>query len=75
MPDKNEQIMPCVTVPVAPASPSRPATHRHLFGAIGTLGESVEREGQSQRERDRAEALRVSGNFYVDRMVGSIRPR
>ncbi len=67
--------MPCVIAPVAPASRSRPATQRHLFGAIGTLAEAIEREGQSQRERDRAEALRVSGNFYVDRMVGSARAR
>lgn len=67
--------MPCVTAPVAPASPSRPAAQRHLFGAIGTLAEAIGREGQSQRDRDRAEALRVSGNFYVDRMVGSARAR
>jgi hypothetical protein len=67
--------MPSVTVPVAPASPSRPTTQRHLFGAIGTLAEAIEHEGRSQRERDRAEALRVSGNFYVDRMVGSARAR
>ena len=57
----------------APASPTRPATQRHLFGAIGTLAEAVERNGQIQRERDQAEALRVSGNFYVDRMVGRAR--
>ena len=67
--------MPCVIAPVAPALTPRPATQRHLFGAIGTLAEAIEREGQSQRERDRAEALRVSGNFYVDRMVGSSRVR
>lgn len=58
---------------MSPASPTRPATQRHLFGAIGTLAEAVERNGQAQRERDQAEALRVSGNFYVDRMVGRAR--
>lgn len=64
--------MPCVAVPLAPA---RPATQRHLFGAIGTPAEAIGREGQSQRDRDHAEARRVSGNFYVDRMVGSPRAR
>ena len=64
--------MPCVTVPVASA---RPATQRHLFGAIGAPDEAIRREGQSQRDRDLAEARRVSGNFYVDRMVGGVRPR
>lgn len=46
-----------------------------LFGAIGPQAVVVAREEDNQRERAQAEALRVSGNFYVDRMIGSVRLR
>ena len=46
-----------------------------LFGAVGPQAVVVARESDSQRERAQAEASRVSGNFYVDRMIGSVRLR
>jgi hypothetical protein len=46
-----------------------------LFGAIGPQAVSVARENDSQRERAQEEASRVSGTFYVDRMIGSVRLR
>ena len=57
-------------------SPS-PAPRRtaSLFGAIGPQAVVVARAEDSQRERAQAEALRISGNFYVDRMIGSVRLR
>ena len=73
--------MTCVTAPVTsppalPALPAAPANvQRHLFGAIGTPTDATLLEAQRERERARAEATRVSGNFYVDRMVVNMRTR
>ena len=70
--------MTCVTAPVTspPALPAAPANvQRHLFGAIGTPTDAILLEAQRERERARAEATRVSGNFYVDRMVVNMRTR
>ena len=63
-----------VVAPPAP-SPARPAAQSHLFGATGTLPDAIVRDEKDQRERLRAEALRISGNFYVDRLVGHARTR
>jgi len=56
-----------------PSAPRR--TTSHLFGAVGPQAVVIAREENSQRERAQAEARRISGNFYVDRMIGSVRPR
>lgn len=56
-----------------PATPRRATSH--LFGAVGAQAVVVAREESSQRERAQAEARRISGNFYVDRMIGSVRLR
>ena len=56
-----------------PSAPRRRSTS--LFGAIGTQAVVIAREEDSYRERAKAEASRVSGNFYVDRMIGSVRLR
>ncbi len=57
----------------------RPVTSRRrpasLFGAVGPQAAVVTRDGDSQRERAQAEAARIGGNFYVDRMMGSLRLR
>lgn len=73
--DKSEKppLMPCATATLAPPS-DRSVAPRHLFGAIGTVADSIARREEDQRERARAEAQRVSGNFYVDRLVGHLRP-
>jgi hypothetical protein len=67
--------MPHTVAKQLPPSAPRRAAASHLFGAIGPQAVVVAREEDSQRERARAEASRVSGNFYVDRMVGSVRLR
>ena len=67
--------MTCVAAPHAPSPAARPTGQRHLFGAVGTLADAIARNEQDQRERARAEALRISGNFYVDRLVDHIRTR
>ena len=67
-------------MPYAPAlidpTPSRPRGSRsHLFGAIGTMADAIAREEERQRQRSREEAQRVSGTFFVGRLVDHIRTR
>ena len=67
--------MPSLATPALSTPPARRGAQRHLFGAAGNLADAIVRLEQEQRQRARAEALRVSGNFYVDRLVGHIRTR
>jgi hypothetical protein len=74
--ENESDIMPQAIAPIAPA-PAAPmvVAKRHLFGAVGSMADAIARTEQHQRERVRAEAQRISGNFYVDRLVGHTRPR
>ena len=67
--------MPPSVAPALPDAPTPRAARRHLFGAVGSLAEAITRTEREQRQRASAEAQRVSGNFYVDRLVGSVRTR
>lgn len=67
--------MPRPAASAQSTAPARRGAQRHLFGAAGSLADAIVRIEQEQRQRARAEALRMSGSFYVDRLVGSIRAR
>ena len=63
--------MPAMTAPLSVSYAARP----RLFGAACPLVDAIAREGEHHREQTRAEAQRISGTFYVDRLVGHIRTR
>lgn len=67
--------MPSAAIAVAQLSTPRRAATCHLFGAVGTQAEIIARQEDGLRARAEAEASRLSGNSYVDRMMGTLRTR